>query len=103
MNHWSRRNFHSSFTFFFFFFFRLLKKKMCTEFIQLVDSSLPKYPIASTLLNNSNDQQNLLCYISPPVCRCALNKTDVESRKSTDSEKTLLNPVINEEKEKSSK
>lgn len=100
MNYWTRRNFHSSFT----FFIRLLKKKkMCTEFMQLVDSSLPKYPIASTPLNNSNNQQNLLCYISPPVCRCVLNKTDAESRKSTDSEKTLLNPVVDEEKEKSSK
>ncbi|KAL7329129.1 cAMP-dependent protein kinase catalytic subunit [Mucor circinelloides] len=71
---------------------------MCTEFIQLVDSSLPKYPItssssSSTLLNNS-DQQHLLQYISspsaPPVCRCSLKKRDAQSRKSTDSEETLL-------------
>lgn len=71
---------------------------MCTEFIQLVDSSLPKYPItssssSSTLLNNS-DQQHLLQYISspssPPVCRCSLKKRHAQSRKSTDSEETLL-------------
>lgn len=76
---------------------------MCTESIHLVDSSLPEYPIASTHWDNSNNQQHLLCYISPPVCRYTSNKADVESRKSTDSEKTLLNSVVDEEKEKSSK
>lgn len=70
---------------------------MCTEFIQLVDYSLPKYPItasssSSTILSNS-DQQHLLQYMSsppPPVCRCSLKKTQADSRKSTDSERTLL-------------
>ncbi|CAO3621709.1 unnamed protein product [Mucor fragilis] len=70
---------------------------MCTEFIQLVDYSLPKYPItasssSSTILSNSN-QQHLLQYMSsppPPVCRCSLKKTQADSRKSTDSERTLL-------------
>ncbi|GAN05667.1 cAMP-dependent protein kinase type 2-like [Mucor ambiguus] len=70
---------------------------MCTEFIQLVDSSLPKYPIAtsppsSTLLSNS-DQQHLLQYISspsPPVCRCSMKNAHTNSKKSTDSKRTLL-------------
>ncbi|CEP17851.1 hypothetical protein [Parasitella parasitica] len=69
---------------------------MCTEFIQFVGSSLPKYPTSSIILNNNNssssDQQHLLPY-SSLICRCALDKTFAEARESIDSKKPLLEPA----------